>query len=327
MKKQNNIGDIVITLGQDGPIFEVATTPELSFAKHTASAKKSWAHIITAVIISFGLFSVPTVSRAATYTSAELISATNAVRAQHKLTPLTTNTALQQAAKAKAQDMFAHNYFGHYSPTGTAPWTFFKNSHYTFTAAGENLAADYLDGTDIIPAWMSSSSHRKNLLHMAYRDIGIAVVDGTINGAPTTVVVQFFGSTTVTPAKPAQVAAQSTIKPIIKKPAQIVKIAQAPVQPKPVEIPVVAPLEAAMPAPVIIPAIEPVAEVRGVETQVIPTLQLEQAKTAQTNPQVAGLILATLGLYVTLLTGASLLAKNLRQTKEQVLVSSAPVVA
>jgi len=318
MKKQNNIGDIVITIGQDGPTFEVVTMPELSFAKHTVPAKKTWAQLLIALTISFGVFALPKTSHAANYSPAELISATNANRAEHNLTALTTNAALEQAANAKAQDMFAKNYFGHTSPTGTAPWTFFKASHYTFTAAGENLAADYVDGADIIPAWMSSASHRKNVLNPAYRDIGMAVVDGTINGAPTTVVVQFFGSTTVATAKPTPVASQSTPKPAIKQPVRVVKIAPAPVQPKPVEIPVVVPVVTPEAVPAIIPAIEPVAEVKGVETEVIPTLRLEQVQASQSDPRVVALILTTLGLYATILTGAGLLKR---------LVSESPYVA
>jgi hypothetical protein len=48
---------------------------------------------------------------------------------------------------------------------------------------------------------MASPTHRQNLLDDRYRDIGVAVLDGYINGVETTLVVQMFGSTTNTVAK------------------------------------------------------------------------------------------------------------------------------
>lgn len=328
MKKQNNIGDIVISFGQYGPIFQVATTRELSFADQPAPTKKSWGRFITALAISFGLFSLPTVSLAAPYTSNDIISATNTIRAEHHLSALRTNTALQNAAAAKAQDMFTQNYFSHYSPTGSAPWTFFKAANYAFTAAGENLAADYSDSTDIISAWLASASHRKNLLNGAYRDIGVAVADGVINGTPTTVVVQFFGSTSAATA-PAPIVIKKT-SPITPKPLslpKVVKTASIPVQ-VPVSQPVLEPVVVSNDTPPqAAPISQPTAEVQGVETQVIPTLNLSQTTVTQPDPQVSVLILATLGLYVTILTSASLMTQMIKKTTSKTSGAFLPVIA
>ena len=41
---------------------------------------------------------------------------------------------------------------------------------------------------------MASPSHRENLLSDKYRDIGIGVVEGDLNGVDTTIIVQFFGT-------------------------------------------------------------------------------------------------------------------------------------
>jgi len=41
---------------------------------------------------------------------------------------------------------------------------------------------------------MNSPTHKANLLHQKYKEIGIAVVDGTLNGIKTTLVVQHFGT-------------------------------------------------------------------------------------------------------------------------------------
>jgi len=40
---------------------------------------------------------------------------------------------------------------------------------------------------------MASPTHRRNILDSRYKDIGIAVMDGYINGVETTLVVQMFG--------------------------------------------------------------------------------------------------------------------------------------
>jgi hypothetical protein len=41
---------------------------------------------------------------------------------------------------------------------------------------------------------MNSPSHRENILNPNYSDIGIGVVEGSLSGADTTIIVQFFGS-------------------------------------------------------------------------------------------------------------------------------------
>ena len=42
---------------------------------------------------------------------------------------------------------------------------------------------------------MNSPSHRENIVNTKYREMGIAVSDGVLNGQSTTLVVQMFGST------------------------------------------------------------------------------------------------------------------------------------
>ncbi len=43
---------------------------------------------------------------------------------------------------------------------------------------------------------MASPTHRDNILKSEYRDIGLAVVNGNLNGQETTLVVQMFGAST-----------------------------------------------------------------------------------------------------------------------------------
>lgn len=155
----------------------------------------------------------------------QLLSETNQKRAEAGLPPLMMNSQLSQAAAAKAQDMFAKDYWAHNSPDGKTPWDFIKGSGYVYTLAGENLAKNFSDSSGVVNAWMASPSHRDNLLKAGYRDVGFAVVNGVLNGEETTLVVQMFGSTTVTQAP---VAAKKSVpttvptkRPVAMAPTQI----------------------------------------------------------------------------------------------------------
>ncbi len=124
----------------------------------------------------------------------KVVELTNSERQSIGLEIVKTNPELNQAAAAKAADMFAHNYWAHVSPQGVEPWSFITSSGYKYQHAGENLARDFSKADDIVKAWMASPTHRQNLLDGRYRDIGVAVMDGYINGVETTIVVQMFGT-------------------------------------------------------------------------------------------------------------------------------------
>lgn len=124
----------------------------------------------------------------------KLLAAVNAKRQAAGLGLLRFDTQLSEAAARKAADMFAKNYWSHNSPVGSTPWEFITQSGYAYTVAGENLAKNFSDSQGVVDAWMGSPTHRDNILKASYRDVGFAVVNGTLNGEETTLVVQMFGS-------------------------------------------------------------------------------------------------------------------------------------
>lgn len=124
-----------------------------------------------------------------------LIELTNGERQKKGLPQLLENEALNKAAELKAQNMFSENYWAHFAPSGKTPWDFILGSGYKFTFAGENLAKNFYSPDDVVIAWMASSTHKENLLNPKYQDIGIAVVEGLLNGQKTTLIVQMFGTT------------------------------------------------------------------------------------------------------------------------------------
>lgn len=123
----------------------------------------------------------------------QVLALTNEKRKDQGLDPLTLNPELSNSARQKAAHMFANNYWAHNAPDGTTPWAFFKNVGYNYLYAGENLARDFGDSVSVVQAWMDSPTHRDNLLSKRYNEIGIAAVNGILNGQETTLVVQHFG--------------------------------------------------------------------------------------------------------------------------------------
>lgn len=141
----------------------------------------------------------------------QLFADTNAQRATVGLPALTLNSELSAAAAAKASDMFAKNYWAHNSPAGATPWDFIIGAGYHYTVAGENLAKNFSDSQSVVSAWMASPTHRANMVKPGYKEVGFAVVNGTLNGEETTLVVQMFGAQSV----PVAVATPPPPKPVV----------------------------------------------------------------------------------------------------------------
>lgn len=176
--------------------------------------------------INFTLVVKPAVLGFATDISPEkVIEYTNAERLKAGLAPLTANGTLSQAAQLKAGDMFAFDYWAHNSPSGRTPWDFFKEAGYSYLYAGENLARDFMSSAAVVQAWMDSPTHRDNIMNPSYNEIGLAVVNGTLGGVETTLVVQMFG----TPVSAAPVPVAQKPPTVEIAPAQ--PVAQLPIEP------------------------------------------------------------------------------------------------
>lgn len=124
----------------------------------------------------------------------EIIKLTNKERAKAGVPEVQVDPLLTQAALAKSSYMLAKNYWAHTAPDGTEPWKFVMDTGYKYRFAGENLARDFTTSDAVVSAWMSSPSHKENLVSTRYQDIGVAVVKGEFDGVQTSLVVQFFGT-------------------------------------------------------------------------------------------------------------------------------------
>lgn len=156
----------------------------------------------------------------------DLLSLTNKMRAENGLSPVQLNDELSNAASQKASDMFSKNYWAHNSPEGTTPWVFVKSAGYDYLYAGENLARGFTTSVDVIDAWMASTGHRENMLSPNYRDIGFAIVPGTLTGDETVLVVEVFGqkredTSAVSPARQEVAQAKSPQREPVSQAQQI----------------------------------------------------------------------------------------------------------
>lgn len=124
----------------------------------------------------------------------KIIDLANADRKAKGIQELEKNEKLSQAAAAKANDMMLNDYFSHTSPQGTTPWYWIEKENYDYNYAGENLAMDFTTAEKMNDAWMESPTHRANILNEKYKEIGVAVKEGKLNGHVTIVAVQMFGS-------------------------------------------------------------------------------------------------------------------------------------
>lgn len=140
----------------------------------------------------------------------KVLDQTNIERKNAGLESLVFNSVLAASAKTKAEDMFRNDYWAHNSPQGKTPWTFFDSAGYKYSVAGENLAKDFYDTDSLMKAWMNSPTHKANIIHSKYKEIGIAVVNGTLGGVKTTLVVQHFGTPLIAQTAPKNTVSKQT---------------------------------------------------------------------------------------------------------------------
>ena len=126
-----------------------------------------------------------------------LLYQTNLTRAQANKPALKLSTKLNKAAYLKVQDMFDKQYWAHNAPDGTQPWKWFGDVSYNYSEAGENLAKNFTTTNSVMTAWMDSPEHKENVLKTEYQDVGFAVMDGELDGKPTSILSHF----TVNPQK------------------------------------------------------------------------------------------------------------------------------
>jgi uncharacterized protein YkwD len=227
-----------------------------------------------------------------------LIDQTNAQRVEGALHTLTPNTILEKAARLKAEDMAAKGYFAHDTPDGKTPWYWFEQAGYKYAAAGENLAVNFTDSTDVTNAWMQSPTHRANIMNGNYTEVGIATAEGVYKGRSAIFVVEEFGLPRQEVVHPAPVVAAT---PVVDPSLPVVKTVVTPaVSPKASAVPSALPVKTVTPTIVMNPpqtTTTPVSVVAGAETlapaEITETMETTALPHEQVVPQNAPSVIAT----------------------------------
>lgn len=162
----------------------------------------------------------------------EINSLSNNERINAGLPALNIDSQLTSAAQAKANDMFADDYWAHIAPDGATPWSFINASGYDYQVAGENLAKGFNTSAGVVSGWMASQVHKENILNSSYKDVGYAVVNGVLLGSETTLVVAMY-ATRVTPPAPQTAATEPAATPTPKKVAPVQTSTSQPVASEP----------------------------------------------------------------------------------------------
>jgi len=105
----------------------------------------------------------------------EVIRLVNVERARTGQSALVENNKINNVARIKSKDFINNNYFAHNSPIYGTPFDMIRSFGITFTAAAENIARGHRTAAEVMNSWMSSSSHRANILNSTYNQIGVGV--------------------------------------------------------------------------------------------------------------------------------------------------------
>lgn len=151
------------------------------------------ASVLAELTILLLLFLVPQTVGSVGIEPHDVLRDVNVVRSSHHLPTLEVNPALTAAAQRRADEIARSGYAAHTRPSGAPFESAIDRRMYPFERVGENIAIGFLREEPVIRAWSRSPAHRRNLLQPHFRDAGIGVAHGRIDGAPTTVIVQLGG--------------------------------------------------------------------------------------------------------------------------------------
>ena len=101
----------------------------------------------------------------------------NAARLDQGLSPLAEHALLTGMANSHSQRMAARGFFDHRDPELGGVQDRAKQSGYSFSALGENIAAGVSSPEELVSAWMASPGHRDNILGSSFTQIGVGFVN------------------------------------------------------------------------------------------------------------------------------------------------------
>lgn len=102
----------------------------------------------------------------------DILFQVNAARAAHNLAPLQWNARLAEAAAAHAADLQGCRKLAHEGCDGNQLPQRAARAGYAFRRISENLALCPCDAATVVPLWLNSEGHRRNLLDPNVTEMG-----------------------------------------------------------------------------------------------------------------------------------------------------------
>ena len=93
------------------------------------------------------------------------------------VSPLVWNNSLEKAAQRHSLDMANHSHFDHTGTDGSVLGTRVRETGYSWTIVGENIAQDYNNEETVIQGWLDSPRHCKNIMNADFIEMGVAKVE------------------------------------------------------------------------------------------------------------------------------------------------------
>lgn len=104
----------------------------------------------------------------------------NTLRAQYGLPALRPDATLGRIAEGHARDMMTNGFFGHVSSNGNTIVERTRAQGYGFCHVAENLAKGQRSFETVLQHWMTSPSHRSNVLHPNVTGFGLVRAPGDL---------------------------------------------------------------------------------------------------------------------------------------------------
>ncbi|MCT2538085.1 CAP domain-containing protein [Aquibacillus koreensis] len=105
----------------------------------------------------------------------QIFDISNVIRSRFNKPSLAWHKPLSEVAFSHSKDMADNNYFSHYSQNGKSLKDRLDARQINYYIAGENIAAQYVDGPAAVEGWLNSEGHRDALLKDEYTHLGVGV--------------------------------------------------------------------------------------------------------------------------------------------------------
>ncbi|WP_271220165.1 CAP domain-containing protein [Streptosporangium carneum] len=107
----------------------------------------------------------------------EFVRLVNIERKRSGCAPFRIDRRLVHSARAHSAEMAASDLFSHSSPDGRSPWQRMEATGYR-NGGAENIGRGFATATQAVRGWLTSSSHRGNILNCALTATGVGVMGG-----------------------------------------------------------------------------------------------------------------------------------------------------